>query len=57
MKDKKQRKAEYMKEYRKQRKKIIADIEPIYKEKLDTIVKRENTTIVEWIRKVIDEKY
>lgn len=53
--NKRKRNKEAVIRYRKSLKTIKADVRPEYKEKLDLIVKIQNISIAEWLRRHIDE--
>lgn len=48
---------EYFRDYRKRKRKIVADLEIEERNKLDLIVKMKNITIADWIRQNIEEDY
>lgn len=53
----KKKKAEYMREYRKRKAKVLADVEKEEKEQLDEILKHRQITMAEWIRQHIKNDY
>lgn len=48
---------EYLKDYRKRKRKIVADLDIEERNKLDLIVKKKNITMADWIRQHIEEDY
>lgn len=48
---------EYLKDYRKRKRKIVADLDITERNKLDAIVKKKNITMADWIREHIEEDY
>lgn len=48
---------EYLKDYRKRKRKVVADLDITERNKLDAIVKKKNITMADWIRQHIEEDY
>lgn len=48
---------EYFRDYRKRKRKIVADLEIEERNKLDLIIKKKNITIADWIRQHIEKDY
>lgn len=55
--EKKQKKAEYMREYRKRKAKVLADVEKEEKKQLDEILKHKQISMADWIRQHIKNDY
>lgn len=53
----KDRRAEYMREYRKKRRKVVADVLIEEKEQLDEIINAKGITMADWIKQHIEEDY
>lgn len=53
----KDRQAEYMREYRKSRRKVVADVLIEEKEQLDEIINAKGITMADWVRQHIQEDY
>lgn len=53
----KDRQAEYMREYRRKRRKVVADVLIKEKEQLDEIINAKGITMADWIRQHIEEDY
>ena len=50
-------KAEYMREYRKRKAKVLADVDKTEREQLNEVLKQKNMTMAEWIRQHIKNDY